>query len=296
MSFKQNFEQEASKKPLSPALMLQGTSSHVGKSILTAAFCRYYYQLGFKVAPFKAQNMSSKLYVTSDGLCISTAQALQAQAAKVVPDVRMNPILLKPEKLKNGESGVEVFWLGKSQGIMPIQEYFAKKEEYFKGVCEVYAELSSENDIIILEGAGSPAEINLRDQDLVNMRMADFAKAKVLLIGDIERGGVFASLVGTLALLLPPERDLVVGLIINKFRGDFSILQPGLELLLQYTEKPCLGVLPYIDVELPEEDSLGSGLVLSPQNLDDLKQLDPALDNLAVLIKKYLNLSEINLI
>ena len=273
-----------------PALMLLGTSSHVGKSLLTAAFCRYYKNNGLKVAPFKAQNMSSNLYMNPDGLALSAAQAMQAQAAKLLPDVRMNPIALRPAR----EKGVEVFWLGRSEGCMDIKEYFARREDYFAKIREVYAELAGENDLIVLEGAGSPAEINLRDQDLVNMSMAKAAGAKAVLIGDIERGGVFASLAGTLDLLEPDERELIHWLVINKFRGDYSLLEPGLAMLTERTGKPFAGVLPHFDPMMPEEDSLGNSPMPCPRNLHDLSGLDEALDRLAAMVAEHLDVETIS--
>lgn len=275
---------------LPPALMLLGTSSHVGKSLLTAAFCRYYKNNGLKVAPFKAQNMSSNLYMNQNGLALSTAQAMQAQAAKLLPDVRMNPVVLRPARKK----GVEVFWLGRSEGCMDIKDYFARRDDYFAKIRIVYAELASENDIMILEGAGSPAEINLRHQDLVNMSMAKAAGAKAVLVGDIERGGVFAALAGTLDLLEPDERELIHWLAINKFRGDYSLLEPGLKMLTNRTGKPFIGVLPYFDPMMPEEDSLGKSQLPCPRNLHDLSGLDEALDRLAGLIAENLDIQTIS--
>lgn len=279
------------RKALPPALMLLGTSSHVGKSLLTAAFCRYYQKRGLKVAPFKAQNMSSNLYLNPDGAALSTAQAMQAQAAGLWPDARMNPIVLRPA----GADGVEVFWLGRSEGCMDIKEYFARRDDYFAKIRIVYAELAAENDLMVIEGAGSPAEINLRRQDLVNMSMARAAGAKAILIGDIERGGVFASLSGTLSLLEPDERELIHWLAINKFRGDFSLLEPGLAMLTERTGKSFAGVLPHFDPMMPEEDSLGDSPLPCPRNRHDLTRLDPALDRLAALIAKHLDIEAVTL-
>ncbi len=238
-----------------PSLMVQGTASDVGKSLFTAALCRIFVQDGYKVAPFKSQNMALNSCVVLDkngnGLEMGRAQALQATAAKILPDVRMNPILLKP----TSDQGSQVVLMGKALGTMKAREYFKFKKEAFKEVCAAYDDLSSEYDLVILEGAGSPAEINLKKYDIVNMTMAKHANSKVLLVGDIDRGGVFASFVGTLALLDDEERERVCGLIINKFRGDASFLTDALDFMKKY--KPVLGVVNYVpNLNLPSEDSL----------------------------------------
>lgn len=237
--------------------MIQGTMSSVGKSLITAGLCRVFYQDGYSVAPFKSQNMALNSFITADGLEMGRAQAVQAEAAGKAPDVRMNPILLKP----TSESGSQVILMGKSCGNMKAKEYFEKKTGYIPLIMDAYNSLSDENDIIVIEGAGSPAEINLKKNDIVNMGMAKMADAPVLLVGDIDRGGVFAQLLGTMELLEADERDRVKGLIINKFRGDKTILAPGLEMIEEKCERPVIGVVPWSDIRLEDEDSLSDGLL-----------------------------------
>ena len=237
-----------------PALMLQGTSSNAGKSILTAAYCRILRQDGFHVAPFKAQNMSLNSGVTANGDEMGRAQIVQAQAARVDPDARMNPILLKP----HSDTGSQVILLGQPQGHMPAREYFEKKKDFWQAVSGAYDSLAAEHDIMVLEGAGSPAEINLKAHDLVNMRMAAHARASVLLVGDIDRGGVYASFLGTWLSFTEAERRLLTGYIVNRFRGDASLLAPAHDSLYAQTGIPTLGVIPYIrDLAIPEEDMAG---------------------------------------
>src|SRR5579862_6341360 len=237
------------------AVMILGTSSHVGKSLITAALCRIFAQQGYRVAPFKSQNMSLNSVATVEGLEIGRAQALQAEAAGIAPSVHMNPILLKPA----GEMTSQVIVRGRIWGRLSASEYHQRRvEELMPIVCESYAKLAAENEVIVLEGAGSPAEINLKQHDIVNMRMAELADASCLLVGDIDRGGVFASLLGTVELLEPEERARIRGFVINKFRGDLSLLAPGVRTIEERLHKPCLGVIPYLDnLSLDEEDSLG---------------------------------------
>lgn len=240
------------KRP-TPALMFQGTCSNAGKSLLAAALCRILRQDGFSPAPFKAQNMALNSGVTPDGGEIGRAQMLQAQAGGLEPDRRMNPILLKP----NSETGSQVIVLGAPRGNMSVGAYIRAKAELRDLVHEAYDSLAAEHDVMVLEGAGSPAEINLRHHDLVNMAMARHARAAVYLVGDIDRGGVFAALSGTMDMLEQWERDLVRGLVINKFRGQRSLLDPALEWVTRRTARPVLGVVPYLaDLGLPEEDSV----------------------------------------
>lgn len=239
-----------------PALMLQGTCSNAGKSVLTAAFCRILLQDGYAVAPFKAQNMALNSFVTPDGGEIGRAQAVQSEACRLDPDVRMNPILLKP----NSDTGSQVILLGKAIGNYQVRDYFAKKKELWHEVTRAYDSLSSDYDCIVLEGAGSPGEINLKSTDLVNMRMAEYAQSPVLLAGDIDRGGVYASFIGTYATLEPWERKLLYGFIVNKFRGDASLLNDAHEYVKRMTGKGVLGVIDYQrDLGLPEEDSVNFG-------------------------------------
>ncbi len=236
-----------------PAIMLQGTGSNAGKSILAAAFCRIMLQDGLRVAPFKAQNMSLNSYVTTAGLEMGRAQVTQAMAARVAPDVRMNPVLLKP----NSDTGSQVIVCGRSVGHMNVSDYVAYKENAFAAVKECYRSLASEYDAIVIEGAGSPGEINLKHHDIVNMRMARFSESPVLLVGDIDRGGVFASFIGTFAVLEPWERDLLAGFIVNRFRGDSSLLDSAHAMTARYTGRPTFGVIDYLpNLGLPEEDSV----------------------------------------
>ena len=238
---------------LPPALMLQGTCSNAGKSLLTAGLCRLLTRQGYNVAPFKAQNMSLNSFVTPDGGEMGRAQALQAQACGLPPDVRMNPVLLKP----TGDNGSQILLLGRPWGQMKARDYMAAKKRLWREVTRSYAELARGRDIMLIEGAGSPAEINLRAGDIVNMRMARFAGANVLLVADIDRGGAFAALVGTLALLTPRERACVGGLVLNKFRGDESLLAPALERISRKTGKPFVGTVPWLQgLALPDEDSV----------------------------------------
>ena len=237
-------------------IMVQGTMSGAGKSLLCAALCRIFAQDGYKTAPFKSQNMALNSFVTRDGLEMGRAQVVQAQAAGVEPDVRMNPILLKP----SSDVGSQVIVNGEVRGDMPAKEYFRRKKSLIPDILRAYDSLADEFDIIVIEGAGSPAEINLKADDIVNMGLAKLVDAPVLLAGDIDRGGVFAQLYGTVALLEPDERARICGLIINKFRGDVEILRPGLAMLEEKTQLPVLGVVPYLQVDIEDEDSLAPRL------------------------------------
>ncbi len=237
----------------SKALMILGTASHVGKSLVTAAFCRLLADEGLRVAPFKAQNMALNSFVTQDGAEIGRAQVAQAEAAGIEPRLEMNPILLKPMA---GVSQVIVH--GAPCGVMSAREYYSAKDRLWPKVTEAYDRLASGFDCIVLEGAGSPVEINLTEHDLTNVRMARYADAAVVIVADIERGGVFAQLVGTWELLEPADRSRVVGFLINKFRGDLSLLDSGLDFIRAKTGVPVLGVLPYDPgIQIDQEDSLG---------------------------------------
>ena len=241
---------------MAKAIMIQGTASNAGKSLLAAGLCRIFKQDGYKVAPFKSQNMALNSAITPDGLEMGRAQVMQAEAAGVAPDVRMNPILLKP----TSDVGSQVIVNGIPRGTMKAGDYFKYKKNLIPDVMEAYSSLAEEYDIIVIEGAGSPAEINLKEDDLVNMGMARMAKAPVLLCGDIDRGGVFASLYGTVKLLDQDEQNMIKGLIINKFRGDVEILRPGLTQLEELAGKPVLGVVPMLEVDVDDEDSLSARL------------------------------------
>lgn len=232
--------------------MIQGTGSGAGKSLVTAALCRIFNDAGINVAPFKSQNMALNSCITACGGEIGRAQVLQAEAARTEPTIDMNPILLKV----SGDSGSQVIIHGKVHSQMKAREYYAFKKHAWEAVKKSYDRLSGKHDLIVIEGAGSPAEINLADVDIVNMSVAKYAKAPVVLIGDIDKGGVFASLYGTVKLLGRDSRH-IKAFLINKFRGDMTILEPGLDMISKKTGKPVIGVLPYVcDIGLPEEDGL----------------------------------------
>ncbi|MCG8570430.1 MAG: cobyric acid synthase [Spirochaetes bacterium] len=238
---------------MAKAIMIQGTCSNAGKSIIAAGLCRIFTQDGFSTAPFKAQNMALNSYVTADSKEMGRAQVTQSYACRKEPDVRMNPILLKP----NSETGSQVIVMGKPIGNMDFRKYKSYKSDLLKTINEAYFSLAAENQIMVLEGAGSPAEINLKENDIVNMNMAKMANANVLIVGDIDRGGVFAGFVGTYELLEPAERELVKGFIINKFRGDETFLTPAIDFLTKRTSKKVYGVVPYLQkMKLPDEDSV----------------------------------------
>ena len=239
--------------------MIQGTASGAGKSVVVTALCRIFKQDGFRVAPFKSQNMALNSFVTRNGEEMGRAQVVQAEAAGLEPGVDMNPILLKPE----ANSRCQVVVCGKPAMTVAAGEYGRQAHKLLPVVKESLNRLRSAYDIVVIEGAGSPAEINIKENEIVNMRIARMAEAPVLLVGDIDRGGVFASLVGTLALLDEAEKDYVKGFIINKFRGDIALLQPGLDYLEKYTSRPVIGVIPYYHhILIPQEDSvyLGEGV------------------------------------
>lgn len=238
---------------MAKAIMLQGTGSDVGKSVLCTAFCRFFFEEGYRVAPFKSQNMALNSWITADGGEIGRAQGVQAEAAGILPTVDMNPILLKPK----ADRVAEVIIHGRHFGDMEAGAYRESAlERAWPAVCRSLSRLAEEYEVLVIEGAGSPAEINLKDRDIVNMRVARQADAPVILVADIERGGVFASLIGTLELLDPEERERVKGFIINKFRGQRELLDPGIDWLERRTGIPVLGVVPYLDTGIDPEDSL----------------------------------------
>lgn len=263
---------------MAKSIMIQGTCSNAGKSIITAGLCRIFLQDGFKVAPFKAQNMALNSFVTNDDLEMGRAQATQAIACKIPSDVRMNPILLKP----NSDTGSQVIVMGKPIGNMRFDEYSTQKEKLKKIIFDAYNSLNNQFDIIVIEGAGSPAEINLKDNDIVNMHVAKITDSPVLLVGDIDKGGVFASFVGTIELLDNIERDLIKGFIINKFRGDINLLKPGLRLIEEKTGKKVFGVIPYIkELGLPDEDSVEFKKKVGKGKLDKTKDINIAVIDLS---------------
>ena len=238
------------------AIMIQGTMSSAGKSLIAAGLCRVFHQDGLRVAPFKSQNMALNSFITREGLEMGRAQVVQAQAAGVEPDVRMNPILLKPQS----DTGSQVIVNGEVRGNMKAMDYYRDKTKLRADVMEAYRRLDQEYEIIVIEGAGSPAEINLKDNDIVNMGMAKMAKAPVLLVGDIDRGGVFAALYGTVKLLEEEEQQMIKGLVINKFRGDVEILRPGLRMIEERLDIPVVGVVPMECLDIDDEDSLSDRL------------------------------------
>ena len=267
------------------AIMVQGTMSNAGKSLLAAGLCRIFHEDGYRVAPFKSQSMALNSFITKEGLEMGRAQVVQAEAAGIEPSVRMNPILLKPTT----DMGSQVIVMGRPVGNMEAREYFSRKKSFVPQILEAYRSLAAENDIIVIEGAGSPAEINLKTDDIVNMGMARMADAPVLLAGDIDRGGVFAQLYGTVALLPKEEQDRIAGLVINKFRGDPSLLDSGLKELTRLTGKPVLGVVPYMQIHLDDEDSLSSTL---SDGIGTEKGRKPLLDLAVIRLPKISNFTD----
>jgi len=238
---------------LAKTIMIQGTGSGVGKSVITSALCRIFYQDGCKVAPYKAQNMALNSFVTPSGGEIGRAQAVQAQASRVIPTVDMNPVLIKP----SSDMMAQIIVMGKPIGNRSAMGYMNNTKKLFGTVQKSLQNLMQEYDVVVMEGAGSPAEVNLRKNDIVNMRIALASRTPVILVGDIDKGGVLASIVGTLALLNKNERKLVKGIIINKFRGDIRLFKDGVSFLEKRTGIKVLGVIPYFrDIEIPEEDAI----------------------------------------
>ena len=230
--------------------------SNAGKSFFSAALCRIFFEDGYSCAPFKSQNMALNSYITSEGLEMGRAQAMQAEAACTEPSVLMNPILLKP----TSDIGSQVIVNGRVRGNMSASEYFKNKRQLIPEIMNAFNELEKKYDIIVIEGAGSPVELNLKADDIVNMGMARLAKAPVLLVGDIDRGGVFAQLLGTLMLLEDDERKMVKGLVVNRFRGDKSLFDDGCRILEEKGGLPVAGVIPYINCDIDDEDSLSEKL------------------------------------
>ena len=268
---------------MAKAIMIQGTMSNAGKSLVTAALCRIFHQDGKRVNPFKSQNMALNSFITAEGAEMGRAQVVQAEAAGVKPSVLMNPILLKP----TSDSGSQVIVNGVAIGTMPAVEYYKYKTKLIPDIMKAYNTLAEQSDIMVIEGAGSPAEINLKAQDIVNMGMAKMAKSPVLLVADIDRGGVFASIYGTLMLLEPEERAMVKGVIINKFRGDVSILKPGLDMLEEKTGIPVIGVLPMMNVDIEDEDSLS-------ERLTQVKSKNALIDIAVIKFPRMSNFTDFN--
>ena len=271
--------------------MLQGTCSNAGKSLLTAALCRIFAEDGLTPAPFKAQNMALNSFVTEDGRELGRAQALQAAACGRAPDARMNPVLLKP----SSDTGSQVIVMGRPVGHMRVSEYLAYKPTAWQAVTAAYDSLAAEAGVMVIEGAGSPAEINLKSHDIVNMAMARYAEAAVLLAGDIDRGGVFAALVGTMELLEQEERDRIAGFVLNKFRGDADLLTPALEYVARRTGKPFLGIIPWLEnLDLPEEDSVSFKLRHAPEAGDTARHSGTYLDIALVDLPHISNFTDVD--
>ncbi len=264
------------------SIMIQGTTSSAGKSLFCTGLCRIFKKKGLKVVPFKSQNMSSIFFTTADGKKISSAQALQARAAGIEPRPEMNPILLIPKT----DVGSKVIILGEEKKEMKAREYFEYKKTCKPMILETFQKLEKENDIVVIEGAGSPAEINLNQNDIVNMGMAEMADAPVLLIADIDRGGVFAQLYGTVMLLPEKDRKRIKGMIINKFRGDKSLLDPGIKMIEDLVKIPVIATIPYMHLELADEDSLIDDDKKCNTQAQSDAELEKELDKLAALIEE----------
>lgn len=267
-------------------IMVQGTTSSAGKSMLCTALCRIFKEDGYKPYPFKAQNMSSKSYKTKEGFEISTAQALQAIASGLLAEPNMNPILLKP----TSDKGSQVFIKGKFKQTMEAVDYFKYKTSLKPMIKETYEGIEKISDIVVIEGAGSPAEINLKENDIVNMGIAEMADANVILIGDIDRGGVFASLYGTVMLLEEKERRRIKGLVINKFRGDKSLLEPGIDMIEELLNIPVIGTVPYVPLELADEDSLVDNEKRCNKKRQTEEERESELNKLAKVVRKNLDM------
>ena len=268
-------------------IMFQGTSSSAGKSTLTAALCRILKDENINVAPFKSQNMSRNAVYIDDDIKISTSQVVQAEAAKIKPISEINPILLIP----NSDTGSTVVINGKDAFQTNAKSYHDKKSQLRHIVESAYDKLSSLYDVIVIEGAGSPAEINLRENDFVNMGLAEMVDAPVIIVGDIDRGGVFASIYGTIMLLSESEKARIKGFIINKFRGDIEILNPGIEMIEKLVDRPCLGVLPFFNLDIEEEDSIIDGK--EGRRIADDSLRDKEYDKLAEIVKANIDIEKI---
>ena len=270
-------------------IMIQGTTSSAGKSLLCTGLCKIFKEDGYKVYPFKSQNMSSKYYTTKEGYKISTAQTLQAIAAGLEPHPNMNPILLIPKT----DKGSMVVLKGEDKDHMEAREYFKYKNILKPMILDTYREIENENDIVIIEGAGSPAEINLKENDIVNMGIAEMADAPVLLVADIDRGGVFASLYGTVMLLEDHERKRIKGLIINKFRGDKTLLDPGIKMIEELLNIPVVGTIPFAHLELVDEDSLVDYDKKCNKIEQTMEEINRELDKLSKVLRENMDINYI---
>lgn len=270
-------------------IMIQGTTSSAGKSIMCTGLCRIFKEDGYKVYPFKSQNMSSKYYTTKEGYKISTAQTLQAMAAGLEPHPNMNPILLIPKT----DKGSMVVIKGEDKEDMEAVEYFKYKNTLKPMILDIYKKIEKENDVIVIEGAGSPAEINLKENDIVNMGMAEMADAPVLIVADIDRGGVFASFYGTVMLLEEHERKRVKGLIINKFRGDKTLLDSGIKMIEELLNIPVVGTIPFAHLELVDEDSLVDYEKECNTKPQTEEQMERELNKLATILREHMDMDYI---
>lgn len=271
--------------------MFQGTCSDAGKTLFTLAICRIYNQKGYEVAPFKSQNMASDSYKINENHEIALAQALQAEAAGSDPETSMNPILMKPL----GDNNSQIFINGRSTKSMPAEKYYSQKDRLLKTIKASLNSLKDRYQLIVIEGGGNPAEVNLKDKDFVNMKVAEIAKSPVILIADIERGGVFASIIGTLELLEPSERERVKGIIINKFHGNPEFFREGKQQIEELTGLPVLGVMPYIDeLAIPDEDSCGQQREKLEFNSTSYQDRLKSYDRLAEEFKKYIEIDKLN--
>jgi adenosylcobyric acid synthase len=269
--------------------MIQGTTSSAGKSMTAMALCRIFSKDGYNVYPFKSQNMSREYSFTPDGKKISVAQAIQAVAAGKKPHVNMNPILLVPDT----NTGSQVIVHGQEMGLMEAREYFQYRKTLKENIRETYEKIQNESDIVVIEGAGSPAEINLRQDDIVNMGMAEMADAPVLLVTDIDRGGAFAALYGTVMLLEPHERNRIKGMIINKFRGDKTLLDPGIEMIQKKLGIPVVGVVPYTTIDIADEDSIIEGKEKSEFDIEDIERLESEIEKFSQVVRDSLQMDYI---
>lgn len=269
-------------------IMIQGTSSSAGKSIVTTSLCRIYANRGISVSPFKSQNMTRNKVKLEDGSYIAGSQVVQAESAKAKPEYSMNPVLLVPKT----DTGSTLILKGAEYRDYEARRYYSEKSEFKYAVEECYRDLESRYDLLVIEGAGSPAEINLRENDYVNMGLAHMVDAPVILVGDIERGGVFASIYGTAMILDESDRARIKAFVINKFRGDVDILRPGIEELENRLGIPCLGVLPYTEINLEEEDSLISGT--AGERIDDDELRDAEYEKLACFVEKHLDMEALD--